>query len=436
MAYPDQWLENMKRLLGAQYDQFLEAMAQPPALALRLNALRQGAASPRAGDPVPWSPHGFYLRPDDAQKAGCDIAHAAGAYYMQEASAQAPVQVLAPKPGEVVMDLCAAPGGKSTQIAALLGGRGALVSNDIDFSRARALSGNIERMGVTNAAVVCAAPQMLCGKWAGAFDAILVDAPCSGEGMFRRDPDARRAWTPGAPAGCAARQAKILSCAGRMLRPGGRMVYSTCTFSAEENENVVEGFLRENRDFELRDFELPGAGRSKNGMLRLWPHRLRGDGHFVALLFRSGEGRLPQKKSAGGIPDALGALLPGRWAERFEGFSVAEANGVFSALPGALPELSGLRVLRGGLRLCDVRGHVKPDHALAMAFSPQDFDRAVTLDEAKARRYLAGEALRLDAPSGWTHVSWRGLPLGFGKVSEGALKNHLPKGLRIRQAGI
>jgi len=432
MEFHAEWLAWMRRFLGGECDAFLAAMGGESALALRLNALREGAETGRAGEGVPWSPFGRYLKPGDAVRTGFDIAHAAGVYYMQEASAQAPAEVLAPEPGEMVLDLCAAPGGKASQMAARMGGRGALVANEIIMGRAKALSGNLERMGVRNAAVVSESPDRLAAAWPERFDAVLVDAPCSGEGMFRRDPEARSAWTSGSPAGCAARQANILESAARLVRPGGRLAYSTCTFNELENEGVIGGFLNAHPEFSPAEFTLPGVGRSEGGMLRLWPHRVRGDGHFVALLKKDGEGAPAQRRRAGQVPRTLTDALPGRWAEALDGWCIAESGGYLDALPPQMPELTGLRALRRGLRLAEQgKNRVTPDHALAMAFAPGYFDRAVSLDDLAARAYLAGEALPADAPDGWTHVSWRGFPLGFGKMSQGTLKNHLPKGLRL-----
>ncbi len=449
MDFHAEWLEAMRNLLEGEYDAFLAAMAEAPALALRLNALREGAETLRAGEGVPWSPYGCYLKADDSVRTGQDIAHAAGVYYMHEASAQAPAEVLAPKPGEVVLDLCAAPGGKASQMAARMGGRGALVTNEITPGRAKALSGNLERMGVRNAAVISESPDRLAALWPDTFDAVLTDAPCSGEGMFRREPEARDAWTPGSPAGCAARQAKILESAARLVKPGGRLAYSTCTFNVLENEGVIGGFLNAHPDFSPMDFSLPGVGRSEGGMLRLWPHRIKGDGHFVALMKRAGEalptlpspraGQVPQARldaptppRTGQIPQTLLDALPGPWAEALDGWRVLEKGGYYDALPPGMPDLSGLRVLRRGLRLAQQgKNHIIPDHALAMAFPPAAFDRTVSLDSLTASAFLRGEALPADAPDGWTHVNWRGFPLGFGKMSQGTLKNHLPKGLRL-----
>ena len=287
--FPEGFIEEMRALLGAELDDFLAALKGEPALALRINPLRPGAHSAAAefcGDPVPWAENGFYLRP--GVRPGASLAHACGAFYLQEASAMLSAAVLGARPGERILDLCAAPGGKTTQIAAAMRGRGVLVSNEPVPSRARILAENLERLGVVNAIAVCAYPEALAARWPEWFDAVLVDAPCSGEGMFRREPAARAEWRPGAPAGCARRQAEILDRAAELLRPGGRLVYSTCTFNRLEDEGSVESLLQRHPEFSLEDFALPGAGRSEGGMLRAWPHRLRGDGHFVARLRKRG----------------------------------------------------------------------------------------------------------------------------------------------------
>ena len=291
--YPAAFLDECREILKDEFPAFLRALALPPRRALRLNPQRNGAEQAAApflpdGAPrVPWEPLGRYLAAD--AKPGAGIAHAAGAFYLQDASALAPVATLDPRPGERVLDLCAAPGGKSGQIAARLNGRGFLLSNEIEFSRARILLGNLERLGVTNAFVTSAPAEALARALPAFFDRVLVDAPCSGEGMFRRDPEAASQWNPDAPAGCATRQTAILNDAARMVRPGGKLVYSTCTFNRLENEGTVREFLRAHPDFEPDAFELPGVGASRDGCLRLWPHRIEGEGHFLARFTRKEE---------------------------------------------------------------------------------------------------------------------------------------------------
>ena len=439
---PDIFLNNIRALLGDEYPAFLYAMDQPPALALRLNPRREGAEAAAAefiDGPVPWEPLGRYLKQAEALRPGAGIAHAAGAFYLQEASAMASVAALDPRPGERVLDLCAAPGGKSTQIAARLLNRGLLVSNDPELSRARALAGNLERMGEARAAVVSALPRQLALRWPGYFDAVLTDAPCSGEGMFRRDPDARGEWNPAAPEGCAKRQAEILDQAALLVRPGGRLVYSTCTFNDQENEGSVLGFLARHPDFAPEDFELPGVGISTQGMLRLLPHRVRGDGHFVARLRRAGEAASDRISDAPApkvdreavkllqaltrevcvLPDALAKMTP-----------FIQGDRLYCA-PRSTPPLGGLRVITPGLCLLRIgRNHLEPDHALAMSLPPEYAHRRAELDDDQARAWLRGEAVELAGEKGWTLVLHRGMPLGWGKRSGTTLKNHLPKGLR------
>ena len=437
---PDAFLNNMQKLLGDEYPAFLCALDDAPALALRLNPMRrnaEAAARPYVDGPVPWCKEGRYLAPLGEDRPGSAIPHAAGAFYLQEASAMASAAVLKAQPGERVLDMCAAPGGKSTQIAAALDGQGLLVSNDPEPARAQALAGNLERMGAANAVVVCATPDRLADRWPERFDAVLVDAPCSGEGMFRRDPAARDEWSPASPEGCARRQAEILDQAARTVRPGGRMVYSTCTFNESENEGSVRGFLARHPDFVPEDFELPGVGSSRAGMLRLFPHRLRGDGHFVARLRREGVGAsakaAPVERPDRDIAACLDALDRDvcRLPEHIANMRFFRQGSLLYARPPMCPDVNGLRVISPGLCLARLgRNHIEPAHALAMALDPDCARRRFELDEAAARAWLRGEAVPCDGEKGWTLALYRGMPLGWGKVSDDVLKNHLPKGLR------
>ena len=443
-ALPPAFVSRMRAQLGEEADAYFAAMEMPCLRGLRLNPQKpvSDAALEAVGgveEPVPWYPAlGLYLRNDSP--AGADPLHEAGAYYLQEPSAMAPVSVLSPRPGECVLDLCAAPGGKSTQIAAALAGEGLLVSNEPVPSRAKILSRNIERMGVANALVVSAQPEALAARWGVLFDAVLVDAPCSGEGMFRRHPETRAEWTPAAPAGCAERQRRILGCAAAMLRPGGRLVYSTCTLSPEENEETVRWFLREHPDFSAQPFSLSGdygTLDAPEGMLRLYPHRVRGEGHFVACLRRAGDA--PAADLMRSAAERLSPPAPAvraaysAFAAPLCGLPAANAQ-LGDALLSApdLPPLDGVRVLRAGVQLGTLKGKVfAPDHALAMCLSPACGLPVLALDRAGALRYQSGEAL--PAPedmSGWALAVYEGLVLGFGKASGGQFKNHYPKGLR------
>ncbi len=437
---PQAFIDNMRAQFPDEAEPLFATLDQPYAAALRLNALRGGMsaldeiAAPFTDGAVPWCNAGRYIK--EGTRPGLSPLHHTPLYYIQEASAMAPAVLLNAQPGEYVLDLCAAPGGKSSLLAASLMGEGLLVSCEPDSSRASLLSATLERMGVKNAAVINAYPDAIARAFPALFDAVLVDAPCSGEGMFRRDSASREAWLDGSCAGCAARQAGILDEAAKTVRLGGRLVYSTCTFDRRENEDNVSAFLERHADFSIEDFELPGLGRSKDGGLHVWPHRARGDGQFMARLRRSGEA--PQSPA----PKAAKPAKPDRDAQRAIEQLMEVAPGLerrgeivrrgdmLLLIPRGLPELRGLRVLRDGLRLARIgRNYVEPDHALAMALFPDQAESALDLDEEGALKYLAGETF--DAPGcGWTLVTHRRLPLGWGKIANGTLKNHLPKGLR------
>ena len=426
--------DRMRPLLGEETGAFLRCLDEPVCRGLRLNPRRkhaEEAAKDYIDGQVPWCPAGRYVREGTAP--GKDILHAAGAYYMQEPSAMAPAEVMDARPGEWILDLCAAPGGKSGRLADGLAGRGALVSNEIEPSRAKILASNLERLGVVNAIVTCASPQALAEAWGETFDGVLVDAPCSGEGMFRRVPEARDEWDEGSPAGCAARQAKILDSAAAMVAPGGRMVYSTCTFNRQENEDNIEAFLDRHPEFVPAEFRLEGVGESKGGCLRLWPHRLRGEGHFVAKLIKGGEPRLRKSgmwktdKAAMAAfetlkKEALG-MAP-RW------LSEARISLIGDKLV-ALPEGPAGKALVRGVVLGRVgRGYVNPEHALAMALMPEEAACVREVDEDGAWALLSGRTI--DCPGrGWTLAVYKGMPLCWGKCVDGVMKNHLPKGLRV-----
>ena len=455
---PEAYVIQMKRLLGeAGFFAYEKALEQPHERALRINLLLSPNGAPPCaieglGGPVPWA-RGAYFVEGDA-RPGLSPLHEGGLYYLQEPSALSSVSALDPKPGERVLDLCAAPGGKSTQIAALMAGQGLLVCNEPVSSRAQILSRNIERMGVRNAIVTCAMPDQLAPRFASFFDRIMVDAPCSGEGMFRRQAEAREEWSENAPRGCADRAMEILEEAAKMLRPGGVMVYSTCTFNDTENEGVLARFLALHAEFSMEAFELPGLPSGEKGYIHLYPHEIRGEGHFVSLMRKSadaaqtkaeiasekakrGTARPMREKSAAKkaqplieLPDVLAKDM------KFERLHVSGES--LWALPDGLDDisrLSGLRVLRTGLLLAHQEGRrSEPDHALAMALLPAQAARTAELTYAQALAYQAGETLDLgdDLPAGYTLLTYGGVSLGFGKQAGGQMKNHYPKGLRRR----
>ena len=454
---PEAYIAQMKRLLGeAGFFAYEQSLSQPVTRALRVNLLlRPDGSLPcpveGVGERVPWA-KGCYFVEGDA-RPGLSPLHEGGLFYLQEPSALSAVSVLAPQPGERVLDLCAAPGGKSTQIAGLMQGRGLLVCNEPVLSRAQILSRNVERMGVRNAIVTSAMPAQLAPRFPAFFDRILVDAPCSGEGMFRRQPEARDEWSAGSPRGCADRQLEILEAAAKMLAPGGALVYSTCTFNDTENEGVLARFTAAHPEFALEPFALPGLPSGSRGYVHLYPHEIRGEGHFVSLLRKApdapgapeneekprravkparGRGEQAKKAQQPAIAVPEDVLAPGVSFDRLHA-----AGGSLWALPEGLSDLSrldGLRVLRTGLLLAHAEGRrAEPDHALAMALTPCEAARTAELDEAQALAYQAGETLELgDLEPGYTLLTLRGVSLGFGKQAGGVMKNHYPKGLRRR----
>ncbi len=429
VPWPEAFLTRMAGQLGDELPAFLRALEEPYQRGIRLNPRKIANQLPEGlGEPVPWAANGYYLSAES--NAGAVPLHEAGAWYLQEPSAMLPAAVLNPQPGEKVLDLCAAPGGKSTQLAAAMAGQGLLVCNEPVPKRAMILSRNVERMGMTNALVVSAMPDKLADRWPEGFDAVQVDAPCSGEGMFRRHPETRAEWSPENAAGCAKRQAEILDAAAAMVRPGGRMAYSTCTMNPVENEDTIAAFLQRHTDFSLTPFHLPGAD-APDGMLTCYPHRMRGEGHFVALLHRQGQGiaQLPPDRSLPS-PTKEQKQVYASFAGKLAPVPTHLLGDTLVSLPDC-PDVRGLKVLRCGLHLGSVKGKLfQPDHAWAAADVSPSFPHVALTDE-QAVMYLRGEALTVpDAPKGWVLAENGGLCLGWGKCSDGQMKNHYPKGLR------
>ena len=426
---PEAFLERMKIQLGEEYPAFLESLERPRAVALRFNPLKGDAPElPFVKEPVPWEPEGFYYDPE--ARPGLHPFHEAGVYYLQEASAMSPVTLLDPQPGEKICDLCAAPGGKTTQIAGRMAGEGFLLCNEINPKRAKILSRNIERMGVANALVTNEHPKNLAQKFPGFFDRVLVDAPCSGEGMFRKEEAAVTDWSPETVTMCATRQQEILQSAAMLLKPGGRLVYSTCTFAPEENEQVIEEFLRKHPEFSPLEVSAPWFCAGENATFRMWPHKLLGEGHFAAVLQKdSGEGEETAPEKAEKLPaqwtefaGKLGIVLP-------DGKAIMFGSSLYWA-PRELPSLKGVKVLRPGLELGEVKkDRFEPAHALALWLKelPNQLDLAAEGCEIKA--YMHGETIPAKC-TGWCLVRVDGYSLGWGKGDGNVLKNHYPKGLR------
>ena len=426
---PEAFLERIQQQLGEEYPDFLQSLERPRAVALRFNPLK-GAQPPLpfVADSVPWEREGFYY--DPASRPGLHPFHEAGVYYLQEASAMAPVALLDPQPGEWVCDLCAAPGGKSTQIAGRLLGEGFLLCNEYSPKRAKILSRNIERMGVANALVTNETPAALAQRYAGMFDTVLVDAPCSGEGMFRKEEAAVTDWSVETVQMCARRQAEILEEAAKLVRPGGRLVYSTCTFAPEEDEQAVEEFLQTHPDFAPEQADAPWFTPAGEGCWRMWPHKLLGEGHFAAVLRRAGDE--PREEAP-----CAGEKLPKEWLEFAkdlnirlpEGKAILFGQSLYWA-PEGLPDLKRLKVLRPGLELGEVKkGRFEPAHALALWLKNCGCQVDLPADSRELTAYMHGDVIPC-TQKGWCLVRTEGFSIGWGKGDGKMLKNHYPKGLR------
>lgn len=426
---PEAFLQRMEAQLGSEYPAFLESLERPRAVALRFNPLKgERPVLPFVGAPVPWEPEGFYYDPET--RPGLHVYHEAGVYYLQEASAMAPVALLDPQPGERVCDLCAAPGGKTTQIAGRMLGQGFLVCNEINPKRAKILSRNIERMGVANALVTNEHPETLASRFPGFFDRVLVDAPCSGEGMFRKEEAAVTDWSQETVQMCARRQREILDSAARLVRPGGRLVYSTCTFAPEEDEETVAAFLEAHPEFTPEPVEAPWFVPGENASYRMWPHKLLGEGHFAAVLRKT-------QGESGEVPACPGEKCPKAW-ESFakelditlpEGKAVSFGQSLYWA-PMELPELNRLKVLRPGLELgTERKGRFEPAHALALWLKTCAVAESFPPESPEMKAYLHGDVVP-SGKKGWCLVQAGGYAIGWGKGDGSVLKNHYPKGLR------
>ena len=427
-------------MLGDEYSQFEQEYKEPAFRGIRLNPLKCSVEQLTVSLPFslrvsPFSPLGYYL-PPAAEKLGRFPLHHAGAFYIQEPSASGAVTVLDPQPGEKILDLCAAPGGKSAQIASLMRGKGILWANEYVRGRTGALLSNLERMGVRNAVVSCCYPERLCKALAGYFDRVLVDAPCSGEGMFRKSAEAVQDWSQEHVSACAVRQLAILESASRALKQNGILVYSTCTFSKEENEQVVADFLAKNLDFEMLDC---GVCFGRPAFLpkarRIFPMD-GGEGHFIAKLRRTSPNpcsvrpHAPEK-----VPDQ--ALLDSLFHEIFRSVPngiLKESGRKVFLLPAYFPAMGGLGVLRAGVEVGTVRGsRVEPSHSLFMAAKPEELNHVVSFphDSGEIAAFLHGEEVLVSEHlHGYCGVAVDGIMTGFGKCSAGHLKNHYPKGLR------
>ena len=453
--------ERLKAQIGEEeFEAYIASCGEEPARGIRTNT---GKISPEAleallpgpGERVPWCREGFYQE-GDARPSESPLYYA-GLYYIQEPSAMIPAALLPAANGSRVLDLCAAPGGKSVALAAKCGPDGFLVSNDISAARARALLKNLENEGFDNYCVTAEEPARLRAAFGRCFDAVLVDAPCSGEGMFRRDPQLKKSWAQKGPSYYSPLQLEILLEAEKMLLPGGYLLYSTCTFSREENEEVIGAFLRQCPWMEIAEVRRtegfsPGIGEGFENCVRLWPHKARGEGHFAALLVsRSKEDSAGAGAATSWFGEAAGSAQPPACVctffsqikgQRWEDLCFYENGENLYVKRRDLP--SGLRYLRSGLAAGTVReGRFEPSQALAMALRMEEYAYCLDLpaDSDAALRYLRGETLTkdhlgeglADFPSGaQVLVCCAGYPLGWAKAAGGSLKNRYPAGWRMQ----
>ena len=466
---PQSFLDSMKEILGEDYEAFLAGFDGQRQYGLRVNTLKMNLEeferiAPFHLKKVPWISNGYFYEAEDAPAK--HPFYSAGLYYLQEPSAMTPASRLKVQPGERVLDLCAAPGGKATELGAALQGEGLLVANDINTARARALLRNLELFGISNSFVTNEPPHVLAERFPEFFHKIMVDAPCSGEGMFRKNPAFVDSWQEKGPEYFSKLQREIIVQAADMLLPGGMMFYSTCTFSPLENEKTITHLLKERPDMEvipMEDYEGFAEGlTSYRGEVfdescklcrRIWPHKMSGEGHFMALLHKKSgtQQQVQQTVSQSSI-----------WWEKCKGLNKeqkAAAEDFFShvniaydgkridvrgdnlyCLPAPKYDGRGLHFLRNGLFMGEFKKkRFEPSQPFALALHAQDFDQVLDFpaDDERLSRYLRGETLDVSdliagekKRKGWQLVMVAGHPLGFGKLVNNNLKNKYPAGWR------
>ncbi|RRK11075.1 RNA methyltransferase [Lactiplantibacillus garii] len=447
MQLPAEFISKYKKLLGADAPAFLAAFDGPVEKGFRINPNKPvtPAMTAKMTSAVPYSPIGYYGRVN-----GNAMEHLAGAVYSQEPSAMTVGEFARPEQHERVLDLCAAPGGKTTHLLSYLKQTGLLVTNEINPKRVTALGDNVERYGALNTVITNATPAALAKELPGFFDRILVDAPCSGEGMFRKDPAATQYWTPDYPAECATRQREILTEAVKMLKPGGHLIYSTCTFAPEEDEQMMAWLLKTYPEFELEPLtktagmvdgkpEWADGNPTLTRAARLFPHLMRGEGHFIAKLVFHGETPVKPKRT---VRNELTPTERQLWQDFLQKSGVTnfpdlvlQAHGdQLYGLPAAMPLTRKLKVFRAGIQLGTFKKkRFEPSYALALASDAIDLP-TVAIDHAQWQKYVHGETFQLTqaaTKNGFRVLTCDGLPVGFGKVVGTTVKNFFPKGLRF-----
>ncbi|MBC5683211.1 RsmF rRNA methyltransferase first C-terminal domain-containing protein [Ruminococcus sp. NSJ-13] len=460
MKLPEKFENKMKELLQDEYDNYLQCYDEPRYYGLRVNTNKISVEdflkiAPWSLTPVPWIPNGFYYDGDKIQPSKHPY-YFAGLYYLQEPSAMTPASRIPVEPGERVLDVCAAPGGKATELGAKLKGEGVLIANDISNSRARGLLKNLELFGIGNMMVISEEPGKLVEYFPEYFDKILIDAPCSGEGMFRKDKKMVKAWEEHGPEFFSKLQRSIITQAAAMLKPGGMILYSTCTFDPLENEKTVEYLLETCPEFKICEMEgyegfcegipkyVENHSEEYRKTVRIFPHKMQGEGHYLALVKKGddnveGKNEKPAKPKEGvkKLPEELEQFLKElSWDIDKSRLDIREERVYY--MPENLPMLKGVRFLRSGLLLGEVKkNRFEPSQALAMCLKKEEYPRILDLPVSDDRviKYLKGETLDVEditsrKEKGWYLVCVDGYPLGFGKLANQTLKNKYLPGWR------
>lgn len=484
MKLPAKFEERMKELLGAEYEEYLRCYSKPHYGGLRVNTLKISPEEfekicPFTIKRIPWTSNGYYY--DSKEQPARHPYYYAGLYYIQEPSAMTPASLLPVTPGDKVLDICAAPGGKSTELGAKLKGEGLLVSNDISNSRAKALLKNIELFGIRNPLVLSEAPNKLADYFPGYFDKILIDAPCSGEGMFRKSPAIMKNWEQYGVEYYNKLQKEIILFAAKMLKPGGMMLYSTCTFSPEENEGTLAFLLEQCPEFKViralpSDETVKELGLSYEGFdfgkpewldhevsedvaeqirhsIRLWPHKIDGEGHFIALLQKDADAVIdysinPSRSKGKGNSNRNKTAISEEAYDFLQELAIfGESCDIRSyhrlethedrihLLAEGLPDLTGLRIMRNGLLLGEMKKQrFEPSQALANALIKSDYKKTISFDGngQEAIRYLKCESIEIEnaVADGWQLICADEFPLGWGKLAKGNFKNKYLPGWR------
>lgn len=459
MKLPQDFVVKYGQLLGDKSDDFFASFDQPSEKGFRINPLKDNPKKIQYSlkKPVEYTRTGYY-----GNVSGKSLEHQSGYVYSQDLSAMYVAENVTISADSKILDLCAAPGGKSTQVASLMNNNGLLVSNEINHSRAKILVENVERIGARNVIILNESPAKLENVFKGYFDQILVDAPCSGEGMFRKDHNATSYWSKDYPQQCALRQKEILASAYQMLAPGGSIIYSTCTFSPEEDEQIIAWLVEQYPTLQIQlvkkyqgmDAGQPGFANGDPNLsktVRLWPHRFRGDGHFIAKLTNlidEVETKKPKKKNKNkkqrqtkNLTDEQSKLWKGFARDltselRFNDRDLRCYGGHLYFYHHEWPDISQLKFMRPGLLLGEFKKkRFEPAYTLALALKPQEFAQTLSFSKTEWATYVHGDTVQIhnEVPNGWKLLLCDGKPFAFGKVVNKTVKNFFPKGLRFSQ---